>query len=449
MKRHLYCFSLALFLLFAAAGVFSFARAEELYIPPCDEIDFSGVPRQWTEVGGDRRLDILRMPVEALKANLAAVSSCSGKITFEDKSKPVGEAMKEIAAHYDDGLFHNDAEVEFAADYKEHKLYRKARRKAISRTVAGSSADSLSEVGTHFAEETYLAVVTPDGASHREYTEGLDVVGGPDFSDEVPGFPSVPLENLVTVEIPKETPKNAIYYKVYSRDTHTGFDLTCLYGPEEWDSEFDSLFYTVEQKGKCRAESKPERADVFRILEAADENGKKWYGYQHRFESGAEFNILWDQASGFLPSYIFQVNHDKTMNHVKRAKWRLAGGAYVPEEIVRFVYGKEGEITARDVTTLTEMRVNEPVDPEQFTVKALELPEGGIISDRVRKKVFEYKDGKEVFLVKFGSTKYMRGDERKALNAGRVRIALVAAGLALCAAGIFLRLRRRRKTPAV
>ena len=248
----------------------------------------------------------------------------------------------------------------------------------------------------------------------------------------------------MTVETPKENARNAIFYKGVCQDSHIGVDLARFYGPEEWDSDLDSLFYIVNHGGKCRTEPKPERAGVFRILEAADGNGKKWYGYQHRFESGAEFNILWNEASGFLPAYIFLTNHDKTMNNVKRAKWNLAGGAYVPEEIVRFVYGKEEEVTARHAVIFTETRVNEPLDPERFTVKALELPEGGIISDRVRKKVFEYKDGKEVFLVKFGSRKYMRDEELTALTASRTRIVLVAAGLALCAAGIFLRLRRRK-----
>ena len=96
----------------------------------------------------------------------------------------------------------------------------------------------------------------------------------------------------------------------------------------------------------------------------------------------------------------------------------------------------------------TDAAVNQPIDPDKFSLKALELPEGGIIDDRVRKKAFEYKNGKPVFLAKYGSTKYMNQEELETLRGGRARIAVVVLGLSLFGAGIFLRLRRRKRRGA-
>ena len=49
----------------------------------------------------------------------------------------------------------------------------------------------------------------------------------------------------------------------------------------------------------------------------------------------------------------------------------------------------------------TDTAVNQPIDPDRFSLKALELPEGGIIDDRVQKMVFEYKNGEPDLLAKY------------------------------------------------
>ena len=138
--RSVYQWRLAAFFLFCAAAVsaaFPFrSRAEELFIPDCADVSLDGIPREWTEVTDEtRRLEILHQPVEALKSAPKAVSTFSAKITMEMKMVPNAEWMKEIAANYGDGLYHNDAVIEFAADYGQNKTYRKVKRLSLSRTL--------------------------------------------------------------------------------------------------------------------------------------------------------------------------------------------------------------------------------------------------------------------------------------------------------------------------
>ena len=445
--RSVYQWRLAAFFLFCAAAVsaaFPFrSRAEELFIPDCADVSLDGIPREWTEVTDEtRRMEILHQPVEALKSAPKAVSTFSAKITMEMKRVPNAEWMKEIAANYGDGLYHNDAVIEFAADYGQNKTYRKVKRLSLSRTVTGDSADTLTTVSTAYAEETHLSVETPREFSCRNYTEGLRVVGGPGVSDKIPGFPSVPLENLVTVDPPREAKRWG--------DSQKDFDLNQFYGsakqrPVEWE---DLVLHVGILDGSVKEQDEKivrGLKEGLHVLETTDEKGDRWFCWHHAFKGGAAIDYIWRESSGFLPVCHLNISKNKKRYIVKKVEWNHVGGAYVPAEIVECNYGETGEQTVNRRIRFTDTAVNQPIDPDRFSLKALELPEGGIIDDRVQKKVFEYKNGEPVLLAKYHSTKYMGKEDLKALRGRQARAAVIILGLALFGAGVVLKLRRRGK----
>ncbi len=395
------------------------SRAEELFIPDCADVSLDGIPREWTEVTDEtRRLEILHQPVEALKSAPKAVSTFSAKITMEMKMVPNAEWMKEIAANYGDGLYHNDAVIEFAADYGQNKTYRKVKRLSLSRTVTGDSADTLTTVSTAYAEETHLSVETPREFSCRNYTEGLRVVGGPGVSDKIPGFPSVPLENLVTVDPPREAKRWG--------DSQKDFDLNQFYGsakqrPVEWE---DLVLHVGILDGSVKVQDEKivrGLKEGLHVLETTDEKGDRWFCWHHAFKGGAAIDYIWRESSGFLPVCHLNISKNKKRYIVKKAQWNHAGGAYVPAEIVECNYGETGEQTVNRRIRFTDTAVNQPIDPDRFSLKALELPEGGIIDDRVQEKVFEYKNGEPVFLAEYHSTKYMKKEDLETPGACRSR----------------------------
>ena len=440
---------LAAFFLFCSAAVsaaFShMTRAEEFFVPDCADVSLDGIPREWTEVTDEtRRMEILRQPVEALKSAPKAISTFSAKITMEKRMVPNAEWMKEIAERHDDGLYHHDAVIEFAADYGQNKIYRKVEHLALSHTVAGDSADSLVTVDSAYAKETRLSVETPREFSHRNYTEGQKVVGGPGVSDKIHGFPSVSLENLATVDPPKEAELE---------DSTGRINLDEFYGSvgQQFSEWSDLVLHVGIIDGSVTVQDEEVLRGLqegLHVLETTDGEGDKWFRWHHAFKNGAAFDYIWRESSGFLPVYYFSVGKDKELHNVKKAQWNRAGGAYAPAEIIAYYYGKTGEPTMVRRIRFTDTVVNQPIDPDKFSLKALELPEGGIIDDRVQKKAFEYKNGKPVFLAKYGSTKYMNQEELETLRGGRARIAVVVLGLALFGAGIFLRLRRRKRREA-
>ena len=417
------------------------SRAEELFVPDSADVSLDEIPREWTEVTDEtRRMEILRQPAEALKSAPKAISTFSAKISMENKSVPNSEWTREIAAYHDDGLFHMDTVVEFTADYGQNKIYRKVKRLSLSRTVAGDSADSLVTVNAAYAEETRLSVETPRELSRRNYMEGQEVVGGPGVSEEIRGFPSVPLKNLVTVDPPQEAELE---------DSMGRINLDDFYGSgrqefSEW-SDFVWHVGVIDGSAKVRDdEFLRELQEGLHVLETTDAEGDKWFRWRHAFGGGAATDYIWRESSGFLPVYFIRLGKNKELYGVKKAVWNRIAGAYVPAEITEYNYGKTGEPTWSRRIRFTDTVVNQPIEPDRFSLKALELPEGGIIDDRIRKKVFEYKNGEPVFLAKYRSTKYMNKEELETLRTGRTRIAVVVLGLALFGAGLFLKLRRRK-----
>ena len=410
--------ALLLFCVTAVSAAFPLvSRAEELFIPDCADISLDGIPREWTEITDEtRRMEILHQPVEALKSAPKAVSTFSGKITIEEKSVPYTELTKEIAAHHDDGRYHCDIVVEFAADYSQNKIYNKVKRLPLSRTVAGDSADTPTTVNTAYAEETRLSVETPREFSHRNYTEGQRVVGGPGVSGKIPGFPSVPLENLVTVDPPQEAKWE---------DLAGCFDLGGFYGSGRETGEWNNLIVYV---GIIDGSVKVQDEEIVRkfkeglhVLETTDGEGDKWFCWHHAPASGAAIDYIWRESSGFLPVYHLHLRKGKKLVIVKKAEWNHAGGACVPAEIAVCYYDRTGEQALNRRIRFTDTAVNQPIDPDRFSLKALELPEGGIIDDRVQEKVFEYKNGEPVFLAEYHSTKYMKKEDLETPGACRSR----------------------------
>src|SRR3989304_1037182 len=81
--------------------------------------------------------------------------------------------------------------------------------------------------------------------------------------------------------------------------------------------------------------------------------------------------------------------------------WRQYNNVYVPVSIKESIYNN-GQLKISREFQIQECSVNQPIAPDQFTYKALGMKDDDIIVDRLEKKVYVYRDGKEHEFANFG-----------------------------------------------
>ena len=386
----------------------SLAGAEEIAFPKIKEISFEEVPREWTEVTDEaKRIELIHQPLEALRSNLEAISTYSGKITVENLELPEFPRQRKMAAESSDGFVHNDRTHEIAADFNQKKVFRKVEY-TILHLVHDEDAGTVGDDGVRVIgpdegeyvplASTMLAVETPEDFSYKdccdqlkEYTVPAAVISGIvlDTIDKLiriePHEFLDRMEKLISSDCYPERQGRR-----YRRGNYT-MNISECYDGVEW-TQFVIAADTIDGKRgeKIRQESGP----AYRIYEAAGGEGGKWYCCRRVTGSGGEDDILWNEESGFLPLYVIEIAEPNWMS-IKRAQWSRSGGIYVPSEIdwVTYSLKKEVKMERRDRVVLTDTRINEPIDPEKFTLQALEPSDGTLILNDITNKVFEYEGG--------------------------------------------------------
>ncbi|MBR5415502.1 MAG: hypothetical protein IK105_06155 [Thermoguttaceae bacterium] len=384
------------------------AGSEEIAFPECREISFEEVPREWTEVTDEaKRIELIHQPLEALRTNLEAISTYSGTIRIEDLSLPEFPCERKMAANSSDGFIHNDRTHEIAADFKQKKVFRKVES-TVLHFVCDEDAGTVSDdggrvIGPDDGEYvplaiTMLAVETPEDFSYKNCRERLKEDTKP--AAVISGVVLDTIDKLICIE-PHEfldRMENIISSDAYperqGRRYRRGYDtmnISECYDGVEW-TQFVIAADTIDGKGEEEIQEEP--GPVYRIYESAGGEGGKWYCCRCVTGPGGEDDLLWNEESGFLPLYVIEIAGPNWMR-IKRAQWTRSGGIYVPAEIDGITYSlkEECKMERRDRVVLTDTRINEPIDPEKFTLQALEPSDGTLIENNITDKVFEYRGG--------------------------------------------------------
>lgn len=370
------------------------AGAEEIAFPECREISFEEVPRNWTEVTDEaKRIELIHQPLEALRSNLEAISTYSGTIRIEDLSLPEFPRERKMAAKSSDGFIHNDRTHEIAADFKQKKVFRKVES-TVLHLVHDEDAATVGDDGVRvFSPDegeyvplanTMLAVETPEDFSYKNCRERLK--GDTMPAAVISGVVLDTIDKLIRIE-PHE------FLDREGRRSRRGNDtmnISECYDGAEW-TQFVIAADTIDGKREEKIQEEP--GPAYRIYESGGGEGGKWYCCRC-VVPGGEQDLLWNEESGFLPLYVIEVAESYWMG-IKRAQWTRSGGIYVPAEIDGITYSlkEEGKMERRDRVVLTDTRVNEPIDPEKFTLHALEPSDGTLIKNDITDKVFEYRGG--------------------------------------------------------
>ncbi|MGI5831718.1 MAG: hypothetical protein ACOX6D_04195 [Thermoguttaceae bacterium] len=384
---------------------------------PSQEKIFYDIPQSWTALDEEQATERLRELVAISESNRQAVSTFHGNFYHESRirfggnskaSRGISEGPSDRARYLDTASF-----VEVAADFKEKKIYRNARREA--ETDRESNWESVSKK-TRIPDFVY--VDTPEGHVSTCRSERFVTLS------ELPGYPAVPDKNVVWLSP--------------SGNRFEGPDATDAMRKDFWSTHFLLSEF-------------PEGADdsqgnvTVTLFEAVDRQGVQWYRCRYRSDSDAiEWNILGNEASGYQPVYMAKTGNSQDIEVLKQLIWERIGGVYLPAEVYRVSYSDDGELSDRRHTVINNIKINEPIDQKLFTYQGMGLADGCLLLDTIQGKVFKFRGGKPVAMADFYTNKYMI---RAQIKAYRDNILNVLFGAVLVGIAIYFLQAKIRKQP--
>ena len=381
------------------------------------------LPQEWNEVETEVALAALDLTVSAIESNYQSISTLIVSYSLEMKTaidkNLVSHLAGESAAFSEDPYRVINATVAIVSDNRNDKLYRDVRYvkdcfeydgNVIELDVAPASG--VKSVGT------------PENYTVLEEDENL-LTG----IKEYPGYPDVPLNQIVRVESP-EYAKFAGY-----PDSLNPYDS---YNMIFWAS-LDHILRTLS--GKNGVERQQNLWNNVRVYEATDRDGVKWFRYQQILNNKDELNILWNENSGFLPVFKIVRTEAQTVKDVQQVRWKNVDDVYVPVETYYALYRKNGVISQFRKMIADRIEVNKPIDQEKFSLKALEPAKRQLLVDNIQKKIYRFENESPVFLANM-NTEYK---EKLTHMISKKRLAIMIVGFAIICAGLYMRYHSKKK----
>ncbi len=405
-----------------ALSCWTLPNADEMIVPSEEEL-LCQIPRDWTEIEDlDQRKVPIQLALAALKSNFEMISTYAAKYTIEsdmrqDKSLLNSNGNYQIVFDRDP-LWHRKFVTTVISDKNRNKTYRSVEVAEDYLVYEGNKIER--------DPEFFLNTVSIDTSDEYVYLKSGKLYQGIDT--ELPGHPNVPIDSVAWIEQPG-------YNDNKSHDVNV--EPYRYYDPSQWAS-FDYVLDVMD--GKYGGDERKKLNETVRIYEAADDSGAKWFRYRHFFDDRSEVNVLMNDTSDFLPIYTAHTSESGLITHFLQVKWGKFNGVFVPVETSTLFKSSQGELRTRPRMSITDIRINEPLDQDQFTYGALGLQGESLIMNQIQKKVYRLKDGKLEFVANY-NTKYE--NTREKLKFSRTRILLVVCGFTLVIAGGVL-LRRQR-----
>jgi hypothetical protein len=164
-------------------------------------------------------------------------------------------------------------------------------------------------------------------------------------------------------------------------------------GSTKW---WDDIGHLKEEAGRI--------GDALKVSEAEGPGGR-WYRISVFMVGGWLATLTCSPEAGFNPvRRVVSLDHagEKMLKDVQW-QWKRFGEIYLPAEVTTVQYDRQtGTPTNSLRVRLGKCIVNKPVDPDQFTYKALGLKDGDLVMDRVDRQFLIHENGKLVKLADFG-----------------------------------------------
>lgn len=386
----------------------------------------SDAPKEWTELLGEQRIAPLHLMIASVEANDNAISTFQGECMIDMIMAADNAVMAELG--YKERLSKKPVSVsrlsvDLISDITANKTFRNARY-LDSHYECNGNEIKLDNVG----QMDCVSVETPSEFIYKQNEMKFPV--STDIP-ELPDYPDIPLNQLVRVE-PREWNTYRSLAKVIN--LHEYYDL------EQWGN---LRFVCAVMEGKKDQKQQEKLNEIAHVYETADDAGNRWYRYQCFLENGKlEANLFWSEISGFMPLCDSLTKVSGEIVQLQRVKWETVNDVYLPVETLYVRYSENGEVEHSQRMTISNIKINEPIDPSVFSYQSLDIAEGSMIVDNIRKKIYRYKNGEPVFFSKFNA-RYK--DEPERPRAARWRVILVVIGFAMISIGFYLR--RSRTAP--
>ena len=392
--------------------------ADEMSVPSDEEL-FCNIPQEWSEIEDlEQRKVPIQLAVAALKSNYEKIATYKGNFSIAsdflcDKSL-LNSSDGFNLVFESEAVWHQDFATEIVSDQTHNRIYRNAKAADDYYVYKGERIERTPK----FLVDT-VSIDTPD---EYVYMKSGNLHQG--IANVLPEHPNVPIDNVAWVEQPEYNDNLS-----YSENV----DPYRYYNPKHWAS-FDSVLNFMD--GKNGSEQQQKFNESAHIFETTDNAGIKWFRYQHFLNDGSEINVLCNESNDFLPVYYAMILENGLTRTFLQVKWENVSEVFVPVEIVNVVNSEKGKLKTRCRTTITNIRINEPVDENQFSYAALGLQGESFIMNQIQKKVYKLKDGKAVF---FSDYNTRQDESRQHLKISKTRVLFVISGLVLIFGGLFLR----------
>lgn len=402
--------------------------ADEIFVPSGEEL-FYEIPQDWTEIEDlEQRKVPIQLALAALKSNYEKIETLRGDFALASDfryDKSLLNSTDGFGTVFErDALWHQDFTIEIVSDQTCKKMFRNAKATDDYFVYEGKRIERTPK----FLVDT-VSIDTPD---EYVYVKKGDLYQGVD--NELPGHSNVPIDNVAWVEQPEfndqfSYSENIAPYRYYD--------------PKHWASLDTALNF---MDGKNGAELQAKFNESARVFETTDGGGVKWFRYQHFLNDHSEINVLCNDSVDFLPVYYAMVRENGTTITLLQVKWNEINDVFFPHEIMKVINSNDGEPETRYRTSASDIRINEPVNQDQFAYGALGLRGESLIMNQIQKKVYKLKDGKAVF---FADYQTKQKDSGKGPPFSPWRVVAVLCGIALVAAGLFLMNRSKKRRPSL
>jgi hypothetical protein len=399
--------------------------------------DAPGVSANWREVPLSARLAILRLLEEQTKGNYERIITWKGAYRVQAqqhlskeavkmnvapmvRSNPRGEQRRPASP-----LVQSFNYVQlFAIDISTGSVYR--ARDTVNLKWLDDSREWKIPSAVPIEERS---IVTSE-----EYIHFPPKTVWPEF-EAVAGFPRAQYKHAAFRDAPEK-----------AANKHFGdlMDPRCFFGLDSGAKFWEGLNLVIQglQEG---------RAGVLSVYEAVDSR-RPCYRIVRELQGpgGASKRYLtsvWDSEQGFNAVSLTASRDASGKELVTRRNWSWvrSGGVYVPAGVDEALYdARSGRLTYHREVKLEQSAVNEPLDPAQFTYKALGLRDDDLVMDRIENVCYVMHDGNLVKVADFGD-KYKPGIGKGSW----LPIVLCSVTIAFLAAIVLFSWRRRARHRSV
>lgn len=398
----------------------------------------------WSELDSENKWKILSMLADHMQANFDRIRTWEG--TYHVRSiEPQRESFlrSAFAGRVDgrdlsDVTLEREFRIEFAINAQSHKIFR-AKTSDLMYWRNRKTDECFNISNTAPADERSYVV-------GEEYVHFDPLITWPEFNHLL-DHPDA-LHKRAAFRTSSESAKRKHYADM--------LDPIVFFGHDQDSRLWETMSVCLDaHNGKAGGVQQKKANDAVKCFQADGPQGK-FYRFNFDIQPTGpkpdepilHSSWIFDSEQGFNPISFF-MRRDGEVKDIRQMKWRWKriNDIYVPDVILD-VFSEtvpHGMNLWRECE-LEHSRVNEPLDPDRFTLQGLGLKEGELIIDEIHRSVDKLHNGKVISIAKFG-TQYVAPPKPNNQFAARYLIVVINI-LAFAVLLVILAIRRKRSNSA-